>query len=358
MTQTMEALLKKTGYQLSGLKRGNLIEGRTTDIRKKMLLVDIGAKTEGMVVGKDYEEVEDYIAQLKVGDTVLCYIKQPENENGQIILSLRKAANDWRWQFFEEKLSTGEAIEVRGLQMNKGGMIVQVRGVQGFIPASQFAKKYQDSLEVLVNRPLKVKVIEVDRSNNRLIFSEKAVSEAKLIAKKKRLLEKIQTGDVLKGKISGITPFGVFVEADLPAGKAGGLEGLVHISEISWEKVEDPASYCPVGKKIKVKVIGLDKELGKLNLSIKQLTADPWEKAEKKYQVDKKLKGEVSSLTPFGAFVNFEPGVDGLLHISKIPVDFEIDVGKKVEVEVESLDPENRRMSLSLVLKKKPVGYK
>jgi len=349
--QTMEELLKKTGYKLSGLKRGELIEGRITDIRKKMLLVDIGAKTEGMVVSKDYEEVKDYIAQLKVGDTVLCYVKQPENESGQIILSLRKAANDWRWKFFEEKLSTGETIEVKAREVNRGGMIAQVRGVQGFIPASQFAKKYQTHLEELINKPLKVKVIEVDRSNIRLIFSEKAVSEAKLIAKKKKLLEKIKVGDVLEGKVSGITPFGIFVEA-------GSLEGLAHISEISWEKVEDPGNYFKVGDKVGVRVIGIDKETGRLNLSVKQLTPDPWEKIEKKYKLGKKFKGKVTSLAPFGAFVNFEPGVEGLLHISKIPVDFDIDVGKKVEVEVESVDPENRRMSLSLVLKKKPVGYK
>ena len=353
--QTMEALLKKTGDRLFGLKWGEFIEGRVTDIKKKMVLIDIGAKTGGIVVGKDYEEVASYIAKLRIGDTVLCYVKEPENEHGQIILSLRKAANDWRWKFFEEKLSTGEAIEVRAYEVNKGGVIVQTRGVQAFIPASQFAKKYQDSLDELINKLFKVKVIEVDRSNNRLIFSEKAVSEAKLIAKKRKLLEKIKIGDVLKGEVTGITPFGVFVEAGPLDQK---VEGLVHISEISWEKVEDPKDFFKTGDKVKVKVIGVDKETGRLNLSVKQNTPDPWEKAEKKYKVGKKLKGKVASLAPFGAFVNFEPGVDGLLHISKIPVDFNIDIGKSVEVEIETIDLENRRMSLSLVLKKKPVGYK
>lgn len=350
-SQTMEELLKKTGYKLFGLKQGGFIEGRVTDVRKKMVLIDIGGKTEGIVVGKDSEEAEDYIAQLKVGDTVLCYIKEPENEHGQIILSLRKAANDWRWNFFEEKRSTDQVIEVRANEVNKGGVIVLSRGVQAFIPASQFAKKYQDHLDELINKLIKVKVIEIDRANNRLIFSEKAVSEAKLIAKKKKLLAKIKIGDVVEGQVSGITPFGVFVVTN-------DLEGLVHISEISWEKVEDPKDYFKVGDKVKVKVIGIDQETGRLNLSVKQNTPDPWEKVEKKYKVGKKFKGEVASLASFGAFVNFEPGVDGLLHISKIPVDFDIDIGKKVEVEVESLDLENRRIGLSLVLKKKPVGYK
>lgn len=347
----MEELLKKTGYKLFGLKRGEFIEGRVTEIKKKTVLVDIGAKSEGIVIGKDYEEVEGYIKELKVGDTVLCYIKQPENESGQIILSLRKAAEDWKWGFFEEKLSTGEPIEVKTYEVNRGGMIAQSRGVQGFIPASQFAKKYQGHLEELINNVLKVKVIEIERSNNRLIFSEKAVSEAKLMAKKKKLLEKIKIGDKLEGIVSSLTPFGIFVETK-------GLEGLVHISEISWGKVEDPNDYFKAGDKIKVKVVGIDKATGRLNLSVKQLMPDPWEKVEEKYQAGRKLTGKVTNLAPFGAFVNFEAGIEGLLHISKIPIDFDIDVGSKVKVEVESVDPENRRMSLSLILKKKPVGYK
>lgn len=353
--KTMEELLQKTDIQLRSLRKTEFIKGRITEIKKKMLFVDIGAKTEGMIVGKDFEEVKDYIAQLKLGDEVLCYVKQPENENGQIILSLRKAANDWKWQFFEEKLSTTEPFEVRAQEINKGGVIVQAQGLQGFIPASQFAKKYQDKLEEFLHQDIKVKAIEVDRNNNRLIFSEKAVSEAKLIAKKKKLLAKIKTGAVLDGKIVGITPFGLFVEAAPPA---GGLEGLVHISEISWEKVEKIEDYFKIGDQVKVKVIGIDQKTGRLNLSIKQLMTDPWQKIEKKYQVGKKLKGKVANLAPFGAFINFEPGVEGLLHISKIPVDVEVNVGKELEVEVESLDPENRRMSLSLILRKKPVGYK
>ncbi len=347
----MEELLKKTEYRPFGLKRGDFIEGRITEIKKKIVLIDIGAKSEGIVVGKDHEEVEDYIKELKIGDTVVIYVKQPENESGQIILSLRRAAGEWRWKFFEERFSTGESIEVRPLQVNRGGMIVQIRGIQGFIPSSQFGKKHKDRLEELINKTLKVRVIEVDRSNNRLIFSERAVSEAKLIAKKKKLLGKIKIGNVLEGVISAISPFGVFVETK-------GLEGLVHISEISWEKVDSPEKLFKVKDKIKVKVIGIEKETGRLNLSLKQLTPDPWEKAEKKYPIGKKIEGKVSSLSSFGAFVNFEPGVEGLLHISKIPVDFNIDVGDKIKVEVESLDPGNRRMSLSLILRKKPVGYK
>jgi len=353
--KTMQDLLTKTKYRLQSLKKANFIKGRITEIKKKMVFVDVGAKTEGMIVGKDFEEVKDYIKQLKLGDEVLCYIKQPENEHGQIILSFRKAANDWKWQFFEEKLSTSESFKVRAQEINKGGIIVHRQGIQGFVPSSQFAQKYQDNLDQLLNKIFKVKVIEVDRENNRLIFSEKAVSEAKLIARKKKLLKKVKIGDELEGRVAAITPFGLFVKVSLSAGE---LEGLVHISEISWEKVEKPDDFFKIKQKVKIKVIGIDDKTGRLNLSIKQLVPDPWEKIDKKYSVGKKLKGKVATLAPFGAFVNFEPGVEGLLHISKIPVDINIDIGKEIEVEVESLDPKTRRMSLSLILRKKPVGYK
>jgi len=353
--KTMEDLLKKTGYRLFGLKRGDFIEGRITEIKKRMVLIDVGAKTDGIVVGKDYIEVLDYIQELKPGDTVLAYVKQSENENGQAVLSLRKAAADWRWKFFEEKASTGETVKVKPFQLNKGGMIVQAKGLQGFIPTSQFSKKAQSHLEDLMNKILKVKVIEVDRKNNRLIFSERLVSEAKLIAKKKKLLAKIKIGDVVEGEVVSISPFGVFIKTKKPVVD---LDGLVHISEVAWEKVENPEDYFQVGQKIKAKVIGIEKETGRLNLSVKQLKPDPWQKAKDKYQPGKKLKGEVVSLAPFGAFVKFEPGVNGLLHISKIPVDFNINIGDKIDVEIENVDPENRRMSLSLILKKKPVGYR
>lgn len=353
--QTMEELLAKTKYRLKGLKQGQILPGRITDIRNKMVLIDIGSKSEGIVVGKEFEEIKDFLKHLNIGDEVLVYVRQPEDEKGQIILSLRKAANDWRWNYFREKLETGEAIEVRGLSVNKGGIIARTKQIQGFVPSSQFSHKYQGKLEQLQNRLFKVKIIEVDQEKNRLIFSEKAISEAKLLEDKREVLEAVKVEDILEGEVVGIKPFGLFVQVKV---RGTPLEGLVHISEISWEKVEKIEDYFKVGDKAKVMVLGIDKESGRLNLSIKRLQPDPWEKIEKEYPVGKKFKGKVSRLAPFGAFVNLKPGVDALLHISKIPADYPIKPGGKVEVEVETVESENRRMSLSLILKKKPVGYK
>jgi len=359
--QTMKELLKQTGYVLKGLKKGQLVEGVVTDITKKMMLIDIGAKTEGVILGKEFEISKDMIGDLTVGDTLQANVVMPENDRGQILLSLRQAAMDKKWNFFDQLLKTGESIKVNGLEVNKGGIIVRIQGVRGFVPSSQFGRQYLGRMDELQNKEFSVKVIEVDRKKNRLIFSEKAVSEQDALAQQKKALGLVKKGDELGGVVSGIMPFGVFVRANVSAKSKKDelfLEGLVHISEISWEKVENPGSHYKAGDKIKVKVIGVDEKSARLNLSVKQLGDDPWEKITDKYSEGAKVKGEITKLAAFGAFVNFEPGVDGLIHISKIPSEKEFKAGQKIECFVESVDPENRRMSLSLALLEKPVEYK
>src|SRR3989338_2862146 len=365
--QTMDELLKATGYKLKGLKKGQLVEGAVTDVTRGAILIDIGAKTEGVVVDKELEVARELMEHLSVGDTVQAYVGSPENERGQILLSLRQAVMDKRWELFERLLKTGEAVAVRGLEVNKGGIIVRSRGVRGFVPSSQFGRKYLGKLDELKNEKFEVKVIEVDREKNRLIFSEKAVSEQEALAKQNEALKLVSPGDELSGVVSGIMPFGVFVRANVPlkkkaktkqADKEVFLEGLVHISEISWEKVENPGNYFKTGDKIKVKVIGVDEKSARLNLSVKQLMADPWEKIAKDYPEGSKVKGEITRMASFGAFVSLAAGVDGLIHILKIPADSQFKVGQKIECFVEQVDMSHRRMSLSLALIKKPVGYK
>ncbi len=353
--KTMEELIKSTGYKLQGLKKADQIEGTITDISKKAVLVDIGAKTEGMVIGKGFEIAQDLIVNLKIGDKIKAIVLSPENEKGQILLSLRQAASDYKWNLFEQYFKTEEPVEVRGLEVNKGGLIVRILGVRGFVPASQLGRKYLGKPEELQNKLFKAKVIEVDREKNRLIFSEKLISEAEALAAKQEAIKKIKVGEEIRGQVSGIMPFGIFVQAEKDKLL---LEGLVHISEISWERVDDLNTLFKVGQKVKVKVLEINKETGKLNLSIKQLKDDPWVEMAKKYPLEKKTKGKVTRLVAFGAFIELEPGVEGLIHISKIPAEYNIKAGKKIDVYVESLDPEKRRMSLGLVLKEKPVGYK
>jgi len=351
--ETMEELLAQTGYVPKGIKTGELVEGVITEKTPRTVYIDIGGKTEGIISDREVKLAKDYIRSLQVGDKIKVVILQAESDKGQPLLSIKKAALDSTWEEFDQKLKIGEIVVVRGREVNRGGLIVDAKGLQGFIPTSQFGAKLSKRLEDLINRNIEVKTIEVDREKNRLIFSEREVSEASLLKAQEEALGKVKDGDVFDGVITGVMPFGLFVKVgDL------GLEGLVHISEISWEKVEDPAKFYKQGDQAKVKVLAADKKLGKLNLSIKQLALDPWSIIEEKYQPETKAKGKVVRMAPFGAFVNLEPGIEGLIHISKIPAEKSVQVGDEVNCYVESVDKDHRRMSLGLVLAEKPVGYK
>lgn len=357
----MEELLANTGYQLSAPKRGDVMKGMVTGVSKKMVSVDIGAKTEGVVVDKEIDNAADLISKLNIGDEIEVYVKSPENDKGQILLSLKQAAEDKRWETFQEWMDTGKPIMVRGLEVNRGGLIVAVEGIRGFVPSSQFSQEFLGKMDKLVGHDFKTQVIEVDREQNRLIFSEKIVSEAEEIAMKDVALKHVKEGDELEGVVSGIMPFGVFVtlSIDIPEEKeAGKLEGLIHISEISWEKVEDPNTHYKVGDRIKVAVIGIEDTTGKLNLSVKRLHNDPWKEIEKKFAEGTQHTGTVVRSAAYGVFLNFEPGVDGLIHVSKLPAGREFKIGEKVSVYVEMLDKEHRRMSLGVVLTEAPIGYK
>lgn len=354
--QTMDELLNQAGQKYYGRKVGELVEGIVTEKTNRAIYLDIGGKTEGMVIDREMKAARDYIKGLEVGDKITAVVTQAENDRGHPLLSLKKAATTSIWQEFEEKLKTKEILRVKGREVNRGGLVVDAKGVQGFIPSSQFGKQYSGTIEELVGKDLEVKAIEVDKEKNRLIFSEREVSEATLLKEQEKALEEIKVGETFAGEITGVMPFGYFVK--ISGKKKISLEGLVHISEISWEKVEDPSKYYKQEDKVKVKVLAVDKKSGRLNLSIKQLLPDPWDEIEEKYKPDAKIKGEVVRLAPFGAFVNLGSGIEGLIHISKIPAEHSINPGDKVDCYIESIDKEQRRISLGLILKEKPVGYK
>ena len=357
----MDRLMAKAGTTLVTPKRGMQLEGKVSFVSKKMVLVDIGAKTEGIVADAEAKEAADIIETLKVGDPISVFIKHPENDQGQILLSLRKAVEEGRWSVFKKWMDEDKEVEVAGLEVNKGGMVVKIGEIRGFVPASQFGEKHLGNMEELLGKTFKAKVIEVDKAQNRLIFSEKLVSDAEGLAKKDEALADVVAGAKLVGTVSGIMPFGVFVTVNVPvkaAGEVAKVEGLVHISEISWEKVDDPNTMFKVGQEVEVMVIGIEKEAGKLNLSIKQLSGDPWGDIETKYAVGTKHQGKVFRIAPYGVFVNFERGIDGLIHVSKQPQGKEFAVGETVDVYVEMLDAKSRRMSLGVVLTEVPVEYR
>lgn len=361
--KTMEELLGNPDFVIRTPKKGETVSGKITDKTRKMLMIDIGGKTEGLVVDKEFDAARDYIEQLNPGDNVEAYVLSSENDRGQILLSLKKAAMDTKWDEFTKAMDEGTVVDVKGLEVNKGGLIVVIDGIRGFIPTSQFGKEYVGNLQKLKNRKLSVKVIEVDKEKNRLIFSEKHVSEAAEMAQRAQALTSVKVGEVYEGVVSGVMTFGLFVTVSVPlAGEdkeaVGHIEGLVHISEMSWEKVNDPHELYKVGQHIQVKVLGVEEAAGKLNLSLKQLGTDPWVDIETRYPIGTTVTGTVSRVVQFGVFIKVEPGVDGLIHTSKLSPDQQFQPGDQVTVVVESVEPTQRRMSLSAVLTEVPMGYK
>jgi small subunit ribosomal protein S1 len=351
---TMEELLALEENKIFGLKKGEIVDGVITEITGKSIFIDIGAKTEGVVLGKEFEKSKDFVKNLKVGDKVKAYIGSTENDKGQILLSLRQAAVNFAWDTYDKLLKDEEITSVRGREVNKGGLIVDASfGLQGFVPGSQIGSAWQGKIDQLVGRKVEVRVIEVNREQNRLVFSEKLVSDAEKIEKVAEAIKKLKVDEVFKASITQVAPFGLFVKIEVD-GEA--IEGLVHISEVSWQKVDDLTKLYRAKDEVDVKVISLDD--GRVQFSIKQLLQDPWDELEKKYPTDSKLKGKVVRLTSFGALVEIEPGIEGLVHISKIPPEQTINEGDTLDIYIESIDRSNRRISLGLVLSQKPIGYK
>jgi len=357
--QTMEELIAQTGYELKGLKRGDVIECIVTAVSAHEIRFDIGAKTEGIVIGKELEMAREVVSKLRVGDKITAFVTQVENDNNQTVLSLRRAGLDRKWKELGEKNKKNEPVTVLGMEVNRGGLLVDVGGLRGFIPASQINPSHPGGAKDLIGKTLSVLVLEVDQTKNRLILSEKALTGGAISKAKADALLKIKIGEIYEGIVSGIVPFGIFVTITFTeADSKISVDGLVHISEIAWEKVASPSDYFKSGQIVKVMVLGIEEKSGKLNLSVKQLTPNPWLALAEKYSKDQVIPGKVSRIAQFGTFVELEPGVMGLIHISKIPSNTEYKTGEKVDCIIESIDTIQKRISLAPVLTEKPVGYK
>lgn len=360
---TMADLMAEHEKTIITPQKGQMVTGTIVGKNRRSLIVDIGAKTEGMVTDREFSFSQDFIDSLKVGDSIEAQVVSIDPIQGHVLLSLRTAALDARWLYFQDAMDKNETLEAKAIDVNKGGLIVLVNGLRGFIPSSQFGKQYAASYMSLKGASLQVKAIEVDREKNRLIFSERHVSEASDIAMRDAAMNSVLSGEIVEGIVSGVMPFGLFVTVKIPV-KEGDkeskveVEGLVHISEISWEKVTHPKEYHNSGDKIKVKVLGVDDRTGKLNLSIKQLSDDPWVTIEDRYEPGMTVDGKVSRVESFGVFVNVETGVDGLIHSSKLEPGSQLKKGDTISVHVESVDAKLRRMSLSVVSTEVPMGYK
>jgi len=350
---SMKELLMLSQFKVKGFSKGEKIKGKVVSKNPKSLILDIGGKGEGVVAENAFIEARDLIKALEIGDEVNATVLIPETKEGTVLLSLRHAANDAIWENLESHFKEKKEISVRGKSASRAGVMVEVEGIYGFIPASQVGKKYSD-LEELVEKSFKAIIIDLNRRNNKIVLSEKEVSEASEIKLNKEALKKVKEGEIYNGKVINITNFGCFVKLDID--EKVNVEGLVHISEIAWEKVKKVTDILREGDKVKVKVIEVRD--GRLSLSIKHAQKDPWEDISDKYIQEQKIEGKVTKVSDFGIFVQIEPGVEGLVHITKIPPATKFNVGDKVDCYIEEIDAKEKRISLGITLTSKPINYK
>lgn len=308
---TMDDLLKDA--DLNQLNAGDVVEGKVLSVKKHEVWVDMGPQGIGVVSRREL----GHGVTLEEGADVSASVVEPETKDGHALLSLRRAVKDKGWEELQKVHEEGQTIEVTAYDANRGGLLVELEGIRGFLPVSQLsADNYPrvsgtdkdeilQKLHSLVNKPLKVRILDVNRKDNKLIFSEK---EALKDAISKRF-EKLTVGDSVEGVITGVIDFGAFVNVD-------GIEGLIHISEISWERIDDPRKHVKIGDKVEAKIIAIDKE--RLSLSLKQMGEDPWVKEVEKLSQGDSVEGSVTRITPFGAFVQISPSVEALVHISEI----------------------------------------
>lgn len=345
----MEALLKKQRPVL--LKKGSEIEANIISLSKNVAVFDVGGKAPAILGELEIKEITNYLPYLKIGDKIKVRIIAEESKNGFPVVSLRKFFDKGKWEILKEKKEKEEEIEVYCGEYGKGGVFVDFMGIRGVIPKIQLMEPYISHPEKLKRQKIKVKILEVDKEKNRLVVSQKA-SVLKISQKDlKKKFDVIKEGKTYKAKVLGASEFGVFCEVE-------GVEGLIHISEISWEKVASAASFVTVGEEIDVYVVEKNKTDFKLNLSLKRLTTDPWEKIEEKYPKDKEVEGEVVRREKYGYFVRLEPGVEGLIHVSKLTGQEDLKIGQKIRAFIERVSLKERRMSLVLPQKEKPVMYR
>jgi len=343
----LSELIKKSSRSVKNFSSGDVIEGTVVAIDRKYVLLDVGSKSEGLVAIDEFKGAKPVAINDKVTVTVI----YPENHQGNLILSTKKRKSTQSWGQLEDLYRSGEIIEVEVIDYLKGGLIVDVFGQRGFVPISHLNRDHfeqfnesmvkgrssKDDLGGLKGSNIGVKIIEIDAEKNRLVMSEKEAMPSDEIKARENRFSEIQAGNIIDGKVSTILPYGILVDL-------GGIDGLVHISEIAWERVESPADYYKAGDEIKVKVIG--KESDRIALSVKELKDNPWNKVEERYPLGKRIKAKVTKVVPFGVFIELEPGLDGLIHISET-ID-PLNVGEEVEATVINVDSKERKLALSI----------
>jgi len=350
--------LMENNSLLRPLQIGKIVEGKVVGKGRSAVFLDLGNYGTGIIYGREYQEAKDELKKLKDGDPVNAKVVDLDNEEGYIELSLNQASSQLNWETLQKKKEDGEKILIKIEGANKGGLLTEIYGVQAFLPVSQLSPEHYPrvegaessriliELQKFIGQEMEVKIFDLSPRDNKLILSERAKESEKI----KKILEKYKVGDVAEGEVTGVTNFGVFMRF---GEKEEELEGLIHISVLDWQLIEDPSDVLKVGDKVKAKIISMTDD--KVSLSLKALKKDPWEGIEEKYKKGDTVEGKVTKFNTFGAFVQIAPKIQGLCHISEFGTKTKMESSLKLEEEQEfqilSIDPARHRMSLKLMEK-------
>ena len=355
--QTMESLLESESLSVELPQVGEIRKGVIASIGASQILISVGAKSEGVVAGRELEQLTpEERAELKVGQEVNVFVLNPEDQNGNVVLSFKRAQEEMSWENVEKMISEETVIDTKIIGFNKGGLIVAIGNLRGFVPSSQISasRRAQSSGDTpeqrwqkMVGQAISVKIIEVDRERRRLILSERSTNTESRSSMKDRVISELEEGKVYTGKVTSLADFGAFVNIN-------GADGLVHLSELSWDRFQHPKELLEVGQEVKVKVINVDREKKRIGLSMRALQDDPWKNRVEKFSVGQFVEGTITRLTKFGAFARLEGDIEGLIHISELSenrVEHPKEVLKEGETKtlrVIRIDGEQHRIGLSL----------
>ena len=345
----MNHLMEEIEKSMVRLHSGDIVKGHVINVTQDEVVVNLGYKSDGIIPREEMtsDVVSDLPSHFSIGDEIEVCVLQVDDGDGNVLLSRKKVDAMNEWVELNEALEQESMIEVEMKEVVRGGMIAYYKNVKCFIPASQLADRYVDDLSVFVGQKANVRILEMDRRRSKVILSRKAVIQEEKEQKKKELLTTLEKGQIVTGQVKQITNFGAFVDI-------GGIDGLIHISELSWGRVRHPSDVLAIGEEVKVEVLDFEENSERISLSLKSTQPEPWKVAGEKYEVGETIEGEVVRLVDFGAFVEIEPGLDGLVHISQIseahvakPSDV-LQKGQKVQVKILDINVSDQRMSLSM----------
>lgn len=341
------------------LREKEIVEGTVIGLGRSAIYVDLGALGTGIIYGKEFYETKKVLKNLKIGDKLFSKVIELENEDGYVELSSSEAGKELSWDKLQQRKADDETIIVKVLGANKGGLLVEVDKIQGFLPVSQLSTehfprvekgdsaKILQKLQMLIGNEIEVQILDISPREKKLILSEKASEIKKL----KEVLKDFKTGDLVSGEITGIVSFGAFMKFGKKGAFNKQIEGLIHISELDWQLIDDPLKIVKLGQKVKAKIIGTTND-GQISLSLKALKKDPWENIEKKYKKGDVVKGKVTKFNPFGSFVEITPKIQGLVHISEFSTETKmktkLKIGEKYNFQILQIDSKELRMTLKL----------